>query len=108
MLTASINRRFVHGSERNHGMIDIVSRPSHTRNIIPPKFLTRSSADCIDRLGDELMVKGQRDIAYVEKSVISYVQRTGPIAGHSSFERLFREAGTQYLFCGVAFAVDVG
>ena len=89
-------------------MIDIVSRPSHTRNIIPPEFLTRSSADGVDGLGDELMVEGQRDVAYVEKSIISYVKRTRRIAGHSPFEHLFRETGTQYLFGGVAFAVDVG
>ena len=89
-------------------MIDIVSRPGHTGNIISPEFLTRSSTDCIDGLGNELMVERQRDVPYVEESIISYVERTGPIAGYSPFEGLFREAGTQYLFGGVAFAVDVG
>ena len=54
---ASVGRRFVHGSERNDSMIDIVGSPSHARDIISPEFLTGAAADGIDSLGDELMVE---------------------------------------------------
>ena len=89
-------------------MVDIISRPSHPRNILSPKLLTSTSADCIDGLRDELVVERQGDVAYIEESVIAYIERTGGVAGHSPFEHLFGNIDAQYLFSGVAFAVDVG
>lgn len=91
---ANVNRRFVHGSERNHSVIDIVGRPSHPRNIVSPEFLTGASADGIDCLRDELMVEGQRQFPYVKEGIISYVERTGRIAGHSPCEHHFCTTST--------------
>ena len=74
-------------------MVDIISRPSHSRNILSPELLTGTSADCVDGLRDELVVEWQGDVPYVEESVIAYVERTGGIAGHSPFEHLFGDIG---------------
>ena len=105
---ASISRSFMHRSERNHSMIDIVSRPSHLRHIISPEPLTRASTDCIDRLRNKLVVKWQGYVAHIEESVVSNVERTGGVAGHSPFEHLLRDIGEQYFLGGEAFAMDVG
>ena len=98
----------MHRCKRYHGMIDKISRPSHPGNIFSPEYLTRTTTDCIDGLGDELVVEWQGDVAGVEKSIISYVERTGRVAGHSPLEHLFRDNDGQYPLGGVPFTVDVG
>lgn len=98
----------MHRSERDHSTIDIVSRPSHPRNIISPESLTGATTDCIDSLRNELVVERQGDVPRIEQSIISYVERTRGVAGHSPFEGFFRNINPKQLFGGVAFAVDVG
>lgn len=69
-------------------MIDIVSRPSHPRDILSPEFLTGASADCIDGLRNKLVVKGQGNVPHIKQSIISYIERTLGVAGHPPFEHL--------------------
>lgn len=76
-------------------MIDIVSRPSHLRHIVSPEPLTGASTNCVDGLRDKLVVEWQGDVAHVEEGIVSYVERSGGVAGHSPFEHLLRDIGEQ-------------
>ena len=98
----------MHRSERYHGMINVVRRPSHSRDVFPPEMLTRAPTDRVDRLRDEMVVERQGHVARVEEGVISDVKRTRGINGYSPFERLRWNVDAQYFFGGVPFAVDVG
>ena len=79
----------MHCRERDHGMVDIISRPGHLRNVVSPKLLACATADGRHGLRDELVIKWQGNVPRIEKSVISYVERTGGVAGHSPLEHGF-------------------
>ena len=84
----------MHRGERDHGMIDVVRRPSHPRHIFPPEMLTRASTDGVDCLRDEMVVEWQCHVPRVEESIVSHVKGTRRVNGLSPFEHFLWDIDT--------------